>query len=239
MQFRRLAQPVLDRVSRMEAATLFTLAFLAGGLFLFVKLVGEIREGDTHALDDDILLSLRHVDDLSLPIGPAWLAHALNDITSLGGVTVLSIITLLSCLYLLLARRRDVAIFMLISVAGGYAVSALLKLGIARPRPDIVPHLVDVHDLSFPSGHAMLSAVTYLTIGALLARAQPTRATRLFMIGAAIFLTLIVGISRVFLGVHYPTDVLGGWCAGALWAMLCWFVARKTLQRPASEETER
>ncbi len=142
---------------------------------------------------------------------PYWLTHAVQDITSLGGVTVLSLMTLLTTAYLVISRRIRIAIFTACSILGGWLVSTALKVIIARPRPDIVPHLVDVRDLSFPSGHAMLSAVTYLTLGALLARTQTTRATRLFMIAAALFLTLIIGLSRIFLGVHYPTDV---WAAG-------------------------
>ncbi|WP_137129650.1 phosphatase PAP2 family protein [Rhizobium sp. FY34] len=229
MPYERLPQRLVQRVVSMELATLLIFALLAGSLFLFAKLTGEVLEGDTHALDEALLLLLRQPGDLSLPIGPAWLGHAVKDITALGGVTVLSIMTLLAGLYLTLARRIKIAIFMLISVMGGWVISSALKIVIARPRPDVVPHLVDVQDLSFPSGHAMLSAVTYLTIGALLSRAQPTRATRLFMIGAALFLTLIVGMSRIYLGVHYPTDVLGGWCAGAGWALCCWLVAQRSI----------
>lgn len=235
MHYRGLPQRLVQRFASTELATLFIFAFIAGSLFLFAKLTGEVLEGDTHALDEALLLMLRQPDDLSLPIGPAWLGHAVKDITALGGVTVLSIMTLLAGLYLALVRRLRIALFMLISVLGGWVISSGLKIVIARPRPDVVPHLVDVQDLSFPSGHAMLSAVTYLTIGALLSRAQPTRATRLFMIGAALFLTLIVGMSRIYLGVHYPTDVLAGWCAGASWALCCWLVA----QRSISVEPER
>jgi undecaprenyl-diphosphatase len=151
----------------------------------------------------------------------------MGDITALGGVTVLTLMTVMGTAFLLLSRQRAIALFMFLSIAGGWLVSSLLKLGVARPRPDIVPHLVEVSDLSFPSGHAMLSAVTYLTLGALLSRAQPYRSTRIFLIGAAIFLTFIIGFSRVYLGVHYPTDVLGGWCAGATWALACWMIARR------------
>lgn len=236
MQPRRIASHVIDRVKAMEMATLLFFAIFAGGLFLFAQLTGEVIEGDTHALDEAILLALRQPGDLSVPIGPYWLSHAMDDITSLGGITVLSIMTALATLYLVLARRRKIAAFMLFSVAGGWATSTVLKILIARPRPEIVPHLVNVQDLSFPSGHAMLSAVTYLTLGALLSRTQPTRTTRLFMIGTALSLTLIIGLSRIYLGVHYPTDVLGGWCAGASWAVGCWLVARRYISAEPSRD---
>ncbi|MEZ2128849.1 MULTISPECIES: phosphatase PAP2 family protein [unclassified Sinorhizobium] len=219
-----------------EPLTLAMFAALSGGLFLFRWLADEVLEGDTRRFDETILLSLREPGNLSQPIGPAWLTHAVNDTTSLGGVTVLTLMTVLVTLYLLLDRRRAIAIFMLLSVLGGWLVSTLLKLGVARPRPEIVPHLIEVHDLSFPSGHAMLSAVTYLTLGALLARAQIYRSTRIFVMAVAVFLTLIIGLSRIYLGVHFPTDVLGGWCAGATWALACWMVARRFI--PVTPGTE-
>jgi undecaprenyl-diphosphatase len=106
-------------------------------------------------------------------------------------------------------------------VGGGALLTWLLKHWIARPRPDLVPHLVEVSTLSFPSGHAMQSAVVFLTLGALLARTNSQRAVRFYVMMITILLTVLVGVSRVFLGVHWPTDVLGGWCAGALWSAAC------------------
>ena len=223
----RMRQRIVDRFMTFEPIGLMMFAFLAGGLFLFFNLTGEVIDGETHAFDERILLTLRDPADLATPIGPYWLTHAVDDITALGGTTVLSLMTVLATTYLLLAGQRVIAAFMFLSILGGWIVSAMLKLGVARPRPDIVPHLVEVHDLSFPSGHAMLSAVTFLTLGALLSRAQQYRSTRIFLIAAAIFLTFIVGLSRIYLGVHYPTDVLGGWCAGATWALGCWMIARR------------
>lgn len=210
-----------------EPIGLMMFAFLAGGLFLFFQLTDEVLEGEIGAFDERILLALRTPGDLSMPIGPYWLSRAMNDITAIGGTTVLALMTIMATIFLVLSRQRKIALFMFLSIAGGWVASALLKLGIARPRPDLVPHLVEVHDLSFPSGHAMLSAVTYLTLGALLSRAQQYRSTRIFLISAAIFLTLLIGLSRIYLGVHYPTDVLGGWCAGATWALGGWMIARR------------
>ncbi|CAD7038205.1 phosphatase PAP2 family protein [Pseudorhizobium halotolerans] len=223
----RVGRKIIDRILTFEPMSLILIAVAAGGLFLFLQLTGEVIEGDTHAFDEQFLLLLRSAADPVNPIGPNWLPHAMDDITALGGVTVLSLMTAMVVGYLLLARRGRIALFTLVSVAGGWALSAALKVGVARPRPDIVPHLVEVHDLSFPSGHAMVSAATYLTLGALLSGAEPTRTTRLYTIGVAVFLTFIIGLSRVYLGVHYPTDVLGGWCAGATWALICWLIARR------------
>ncbi len=226
-------QRVIDRFMTFEPIGLMMFALLAGGAFVFFKLTSEVLEGETRAFDERILLALRSTADLSQPVGPYWLSHAVNDITALGGTTVLALMTVMATTFLLLSRQRAIAAFMFLSIVGGWLASALLKIGIARPRPDLVPHLVEVHDLSFPSGHAMLSAVTYLTLGALLSRAQQYRSTRIFLIGSAIVLTLIIGLSRIYLGVHYPTDVLGGWCAGATWALGCWMIARRFIWSPA------
>lgn len=210
-----------------EPATLIILAIAAGGIFVFVQLAEQIIEGETHGFDERLLLLLRNPEEPKIPIGPYWVQHAMGDITALGGTTVLTLMTVMVTIYLALARRRELAIFTLLSVLGGWILSATLKIGIARPRPDLVPHLVEVHDLSFPSGHAMLSAIVYLTLGTLLARVQKSRATRLYMIGVAVFLTFIIGLSRIYLGVHYPTDVVGGWCAGASWALISFMIARR------------
>ncbi|MGZ9723430.1 phosphatase PAP2 family protein [Rhizobium miluonense] len=218
---------IMARLSRYEPLLLSMFAALSGGVFLFVYLTGEVLEGSTKRFDEAILLALRQPGDLSVPIGPGWLTHAVKDITSLGGTTVLAMMTVLVTIYLLLDRRRAIAIFVLASVLGGWALSSLLKLSVARPRPDIVPHLVDVNDLSFPSGHAMVSAVTYLTLATLISGTRHYRSTRIFVVATGILLTLLIGMSRVYLGVHYPTDVLGGWCAGATWALGCWILARR------------
>jgi len=235
-----MQQRIKTWLNQYEPMTLITFACFAGGLFLLQRLTSEVMEGETLGFDRTILLWLREPGNLAQPIGPHWLTHAIGDITSLGGITVLSILTLLATIYLLLDRRTAIAAFLFLSVLSGWLASTGLKILIARARPDIVPHLVDVSDMSFLSGHAMVSAVTYLTLGALLARTQRYRATRIFVMAAGIFLAVIIGLSRVYLGVHYPTDVLAGWVAGSLWALLCWLVSKRFIARTAGEaESER
>jgi len=212
----------------MPLAALFVPAALLLG---FLMLAGEVKEGETQHLDEAVLLALRNPADRADPIGPRWLEIAMTDMTALGGTTVLTFITLAASIYLFLARKPAAAVLILVAVGGGTLLSSLLKSAYSRPRPDLVAHIVDVLTTSFPSGHAMLSAVTYLTLGALLARVEPNPRLKVFLLGIAIFLTLVIGFSRVYLGVHYPTDVLAGWVLGAGWAMLCLMVANRYLER--------
>jgi undecaprenyl-diphosphatase len=214
----------LPFLTSLEAGTLISILVLAGGALLFAKLIGMVQ-GETRAFDRAILLAFRNSTDLSDPIGPHWLEIIFRDITSLGGATVLTLMTIAVTGFLLIDAKPGAAILVLGSVIGGVVLSSILKLGIDRPRPDLVAHLVEVRTASFPSGHAMLSAVVYLTLGGLLSRMERPRQIKIYVLSVAVILTLLIGVSRVYLGVHWPTDVLAGWCAGATWAVLCWRVA--------------
>lgn len=215
---------------RIDSYILVTFLALAGAGFVFLKLASEVLEGEAFALDQWMLRALRSPLDPSLPIGPAWLQTSMTDITALGGVSVLTLLTLCAAGYLLAARKAATAVFLVAAVSSGALLSSLFKLGFARARPDVVTHLVEVHTASFPSGHAMNSAVVYLTLGALLARAEDDRRVRIYLTSLAIGLTFTIGFSRVYLGVHWPSDVVAGWCVGAIWAVLC-SLAGRVLQR--------
>ena len=214
----------------IEFPVLLAGLIIAGGLWGFEELMEVARATTPHAFDTEILLAFRQPGSPGNPIGPPWLEGAMRDITSLGSASVLVLMVTAVIVYLLLIRRPATALLIFVAVAGGQVLSSLLKAGIDRPRPELVSHLVDETSLSFPSGHAMLSAVTYLTLGALAARFLPGRTTKIYVLGLAVLTTLLVGISRIYLGVHWPSDVLAGWCAGFTWAMLCWLAAR-ALQR--------
>lgn len=211
-------------LGRNELSALLGILGFSGGVWLFIAITDEVMEGETHSTDEAILLALRNPADLADPIGPGWVEELGRDFTALGGVGVLLLITLAAVGYLLLNRRFRAALFTIVAVSGGQLLSTLMKIGYARPRPDLVPHGSIVYTASFPSGHAMMSAITYLTLAALLSRVQPKRRLKAYFLFVAVVLTLLVGVSRVYLGVHWPTDVLAGWAAGAAWASLCWIV---------------
>jgi undecaprenyl-diphosphatase len=227
MPMRNAANALLNRV---EFPVLLAGLVIAGGLWGFEELMEVARATTPHAFDTEILLAFRQPGQPGVPIGPLWLQGAMRDITSLGSSAVLVLITAATIIYFLLIRRPATALLIFVAVAGGQVLSSLLKVGIDRPRPELVSHLVNETSLSFPSGHAMLSAVTYLTLGSLASRFLPDRVTKIYVLSLAVLTTVLVGVSRIYLGVHWPSDVLAGWCAGFAWAMLCWLAAR-LLQR--------
>lgn len=223
------------RLRLNEVGPLLSLSACGFFAWAFMEVADEVREGETHALDSMLLLALRDPQNPANPLGPSWVEEAARDITGLGGYAVLTFLTLATLVYLLMIGKRGAALLVLVAIVGGMLLSTGLKIGFERPRPDLVPHAARVYTASFPSGHAMLSAITYLTLGALLARVEKSRRTSAFFMGLAIVVTLLVGISRVYLGVHWPSDVLAGWTVGAAWAALCWFIALQ-LQRHGQVE---
>jgi undecaprenyl-diphosphatase len=216
--------------TRVELRLLIGILCICLASWLFIELAEEVFEGETHAVDETILLALRNPADLNDPLGPPWLEEMGRDYTALGGIGVVGLVTGVVCLYLALARRWSLVWLILIVVAGSLLFNQLLKIGFNRPRPDLVPHGMVVYHASFPSGHAMLSASVYLTMGALLARLQQLRFQAILIMGTAILVTVLVGISRVYLAVHWPSDVLAGWVAGSIWATACSLAAWKLRQ---------
>lgn len=215
---------------RADFATLALFLVLAGSLWGFVELADEVVEGEADAFDRTVLSLLREPDDPADPIGPAWVEEAVRDVTGLGGTAILTLIGLSVVGYLALTGQPRMIAFLVLAIIGGLLVSLLLKAGFSRPRPDFLPHGQQVYTASFPSGHSMNAAVVYLTLGAILARAHVQRALRVYFLALAVLITALVGLSRLYLGVHWPTDVLAGWTAGAGWAVLCGLGAM-TLQR--------
>lgn len=214
------------------------MALLAAVLVLLLAVLGfiivadEVRDlGKTQRFDDWVIKALRTPGDQANPIGPNWLEEMARDMTALGGVLMLTLLNAAVTGYLWLTGRKRLMLFVLAAVIGALVVSLLLKGLFDRPRPELVPHLSKIATTSFPSGHSMLSAAVYLTLGAMLARTVQERKLKIYFVGIALLLTFLVGISRVYMGVHYPTDVLAGWLAGIGWAILCWLMAGR-LFRP-------
>jgi undecaprenyl-diphosphatase len=189
-------------------------------------LTDEVLEGATRSLDRDILLALRTPGDLSDPVGSPYVEEMARDLTALGGTVVITGATLLAAGFFLMRGSLGSMFYLLVATGGGIAISSIGKEFFDRPRPDLVPHGSLVYTASFPSGHSMMAAVAYLTLGVLIARVLPQRRQKVYVLSIAVILTLLVGVSRVYLGVHWPTDVAAGWLAGAAWAVLCVLVAR-------------
>ena len=215
---------LIARVSGVERATLIVVILGAGGLFAFAKIANAVGRGSTRAFDEWLLVALRTPGNLADPIGPQWLEEMMRDFTAMGSTGVLTLMVLTIAGFLAMTRKGYAALFVLAAVIGGTLISQTMKWAYARPRPDLVPHGAEVYTASFPSGHSMMSAVVYLTLGALLAGTQADRAVKVYILVVAVTLTALVGTSRVYLGVHWPTDVLAGWSLGGVWALLCWLV---------------
>lgn len=233
-----------SRASRVLAGIgppgLLLLVLIAAAVWSFVWLAGEVVQGDTRVLDEQILRLLRSPGDAGDPLGPVWFEETIRDFTALGSFAVLTYLVAGALALLLIQGKSRTALLLLASIAGAIVLSIVLKLGFDRPRPEVVAHVTRVGTSSFPSQHSLMSVAVYLTLGALLAQTQPRRRLKAFVIGLAIATALIVGLSRLYLGVHWPSDVLAGWAIGGAWALLSWFVLLRLQQRgrlsPGPEE---
>ncbi len=216
-------------------SVLLGLLIVIGGTWGFAKIADVVFEGQSTRFDESILRAMRRADDPAIPIGPPWLHEIGRDVTALGGTAILTLVIAAVAGFLLLRRMYGSMWLVLGATTTGLAVSLVLKRAFARPRPSVVPHLAEATTSSFPSGHSMLAAVVYLTLGILLARCVRQRSLKAYFLVVALVLTLLVGISRVYLGVHYPTDVLAGWSLGLAWGMMCEILARLLRRRGALE----
>ena len=218
---RLLTSRAVARLGKHEVGAIAALFAGAALILLFGMVADEVVEGDTDRLDRAVLMAFRTAGQPLDPIGPDWFEEMVRDVTALGSYAFVIIIVAAAIGYLLLMRKYGLALLLLAAEVGGMLISTLLKELFDRPRPDL-EHAARVFTASFPSGHATLSAVTFLTLGALLTRVTADRTSKLYFMGTAIVLTIMVGLSRLYLGVHYPSDILAGWCIGSAWALLCW-----------------
>lgn len=221
-----------------ENSLLIGFGVMAAAFFAFWSIAEEILEGEGHEFDQAILMALRTPGDASDPIGPDWLQYAVGDLTALGGYTVLTLLIIASATYLLTFGRWRHALIVIGASVSGAVLMHFLKLGFARPRPELVDHLTHAMSFSFPSGHATVSAVVYLTGGLLMAEAHKQKRMRLLIISFAVIVTMLIGISRVYLGVHWPSDVIAGWALGTGWALLWWIIMHQILHTKHTHDEE-
>lgn len=208
-----------------EYVLLAAAATLCASVLVFVEVSDLVVEGDLHDAEKTWMRDLRLPDDPTIPIGPSWLRHTSLDISALGGSAVLTLATLLVIGALLLRGKYHSVLLLIVATLGGVVLNRFLKAFFGRERPDVIPHLSEVSNASYPSGHSMLSAIVYLTLAVMLARTVSSRRLRVYLVGAALLIVFLIGSTRVYLGVHYPTDVVAGWSAGTAYALLCLLVS--------------
>ena len=221
------------RIARTEIAAVTALFVLALGVMTFVEVAGDMTGTDGQAFDQAVLAWVQPV--AGDPRGPRWLEEAAADLTSLGGISVLILFAVIAVVFLLLQRKRLSALLLVLGLAGGVTLSEGLKALFGRPRPPAAFQAVETLNASFPSGHTLMATVFYLTVGVMLTRAFPRVHLKAFVLGAAMTVALLIGLTRIYLGAHWASDVFAGWCAGAAWAMTLWLVAYAVQRRQAGQ----
>lgn len=204
---------------------------VAIGMIGFAILAVAVTNDSLQAFDREVFLLFRVRGNPSEPLGPTWFEETVIELTALGGYPILVTVSVLVITALALMRKYAAVVFLSLALATGSLLSNGLKLFFDRTRPDLVEHLDRTFTSSFPSGHAMVSMVTWLTLAAVLVRFVPRRRLQYFVQIAAFFLALLIGVTRVYLGVHWPSDVLAGWSIGVAWAGICWLVAHYLTRR--------
>lgn len=226
------------RLARAEIAPLSALLVLMIGVLAFIEIADDMSEADGQRFDQAVLAMMRPVaDDPGRPWGPWWLHEAAADITSLGGISVLGLFALIAIGFLVMQRKRLSALLLIVGLAGGVVLSEGLKAVFERERPPLEYQTVETLNASFPSGHALLSTVFYLTLGVMLTRAFSQRRLKAYALGVGVTVALLVGVTRIYLGAHWTTDVVAGWCVGAAWAMALWLVAYAAQRVAAKNRT--
>ncbi|MBU4527294.1 MAG: phosphatase PAP2 family protein [Hoeflea sp.] len=199
-------------------------AILTLGVYVFIEIAEEMAEGEIRRIDEMLFLSLRVAGDPTTPLGPPWFQETAVEITAIGGYPLIILTLAAVAGFFIVTRRYGAAAYAVLAVGSGALLTQTLKQYYGRPRPDLVDHLDTVHTLSFPSGHALVTTVAYLTIASLVIGFLDDRRARIYVLSVAVFVAFIVGFSRVYVGVHWPSDVAAGWALGAAWASLSWLI---------------
>jgi len=207
------------------------LLILSIGSLITVGLIWLINGEFFIDLEERLLILFRHSSDLANPLGSTAIEESIRDLTSLGSTLVTTLVTIYVVVSLYLYQKPRYAMFLAVAVLLGVGYVFLIKLGFDRPRPDVVPHFMHSLSPSFPSAHSAMSAMVYLLVADVLARGFPNKSLKVFIFSIAILIIVSVGISRVYLGVHWPTDVLGGWVIGITWVLTCWMVEKVLIDK--------
>lgn len=218
-------------LARTEFAALGALAVVTLSVMTFVEIADDMTEADGQAFDRMVLHWMQPV--AGQPRGPWWLQEAAADITSLGGIAVLTVFALVALGFMLILKKRLSAVLLVVGLAGGVALSEGLKAVFERERPPAAYQAVETLNASFPSGHALLSTVFYLSVAVMMTRAFPRRGLKIYVLAVGMVFALMVGLTRVYLGAHWASDVMAGWCVGAAWAMTLWLVSYAAERRQA------
>lgn len=215
----------------MPSGRAAALGLVSGALLCFVLMALAVHYEWLPDVDKAVLLALRSVDDPSVPLGPKGLQSFMRDLTSLGSFAVLSLVVLAVSGFLGMTGRAGRAVALIGYTLGGTLLGEAAKHLFARVRPDAVPHLIDVVTLSFPSAHAMQALVVWCTVAMMLAAEQARTGVKIYLFAVAGLVSVAVGISRLYFGVHWPTDIIAGWCLGLAWVVGCWRLDRRLRQR--------
>jgi undecaprenyl-diphosphatase len=198
------------------------LLWTCGGAIAGFVFLAWLKSSDWgRQFDVAVLTQLQSVGDEAQPLGPAWLREAGRDLTALGSISVLVFSTLAVAGWLLVRRNWRGALMASLAIAGGIGLSFLLKMLYSVPRPDLLTEPTAVFTSSFPSSHAMAALVTYVSLAWVIGRGFASQAFSRYLMACALMISLISGLSRLYLGVHWPTDVMAGWLAGTAWLALC------------------
>ncbi|SOE15247.1 undecaprenyl-diphosphatase [Hoeflea halophila] len=202
----------------------FLLGIVTMGVYGFIEIADEVAEGEIRTFDKTLFLMFRAAGDPSRMLGPGWLQETAVEVTAVGGYPLIVLTLAAVSGFFVVTKHYGAALYAVISVGCGALISYSLKQYYSRPRPDLVDHLDTVHTASFPSGHALVTTVAYLTLAAIVIGFLDNRRARAYVLGVAMLVAVIVGVSRVYLGVHWPSDVAAGWALGAAWASFSWLV---------------
>jgi undecaprenyl-diphosphatase len=217
---RRLWNHLTTLWDKLDGAILLGMSVLLVAGYVLVQTIDEVIEGESDWVDHAIVRMIASLDS------PKWFEEIMRDCTAFGGTFVLSMVTIAVGVFLIIRKQYHALVFVLMAVVGATILSLSLKGFFHRDRPMILEHRSHTMTSSFPSGHAMLSAAVWLTLAVLLSRLDKSPFMKGYFIAVGLFISFMTGVSRVWLGVHWPTDVLAGWMAGSIWAVLCFFFIR-------------